>query len=157
MKIADVAGAGPALTLETVLHGETAVWGMFQDRFGVPRQTFRAHISGQWEETTQRLTLTEDFTVLGGETTRRVWTLTKRGDGVYQGDANDLVNGVDVWTGGAAARMRYRMRVPIGGRAWALSFDDWLFRIDERVILNRATVTKVGITLGTVTSVFEPA
>jgi len=31
-----------------------------------------------------------------------------------------------------------------------VQFDDWMFLVDERVMLNRATMSKFGITLGEV-------
>jgi hypothetical protein len=35
-----------------------------------------------------------------------------------------------------------------------VQFDDWMYLIDERVMLNRATMRKFGVTLGEVTLSF---
>jgi hypothetical protein len=35
-----------------------------------------------------------------------------------------------------------------------MHFDDWMFRQSEDVVLNRATVSKFGITVGSVTLAF---
>ena len=43
------------------------------------------------------------------------------------------------------------MEIPIGGRNWHFTFDDWMFLIDEKVLLNRATMSKFGIRAGEVT------
>ena len=36
-----------------------------------------------------------------------------------------------------------------------MQFDDWLYLVDERVMLNRATMSKFGIRLGEVTLSFQ--
>jgi hypothetical protein len=36
-----------------------------------------------------------------------------------------------------------------------VQFDDWMFQMDEQVLLNRATMSKFGIRLGEVTLAFR--
>jgi len=43
----------------------------------------------------------------------------------------------------------------IGGREIEVRFDDWMFLQEDGVVLNRATVTKFGIELGTATIFFQ--
>jgi len=38
----------------------------------------------------------------------------------------------------------------VDGRTWNVEFDDWMYLIDERVMLNRATMSKFGVRLGEV-------
>jgi hypothetical protein len=52
---------------------------------------------------------------------------------------------------GSALNWRYVMALPVDGRVWHVDFDDWMFLVDERVLLNRATMSKFGIRLGEVT------
>ena len=53
-------------------------------------------------------------------------------------------------TAGNALRWNYTLRLPVDGKEYEVQFDDWMFQIDERVVLNRATMRKFGITLGEV-------
>ena len=36
------------------------------------------------------------------------------------------------------------------GRTWEINFDDWMFLVDDQVMLNRAVMSKFGIRLGEV-------
>ena len=42
------------------------------------------------------------------------------------------------------------LRLPVDGKEYEVQFDDWMFLVDERVMLNRATMSKFGVTLGEV-------
>ena len=48
----------------------------------------------------------------------------------------------------------YTLALPVDGRVIEVQFDDWMYLIDERVMLNRATMRKFGVTLGEVTLSF---
>jgi hypothetical protein len=55
---------------------------------------------------------------------------------------------------GNALRWRYVLALPIDGRVWHVDFDDWMFLIDDRVMLNRSEMKKFGLHLGQVTLSF---
>jgi len=38
----------------------------------------------------------------------------------------------------------------VDGRTWNVDFDDWMFLVDDRVMLNRAVMSKFGVRLGEV-------
>lgn len=40
------------------------------------------------------------------------------------------------------------------GKVYHVDFDDWMYLIDERVMLNRATMSKFGVRLGEITLSF---
>ena len=44
--------------------------------------------------------------------------------------------------------------VPVKGRELKITFDDWIFKQDERVAINRATMTKFGFKVAELTVVF---
>jgi len=54
-----------------------------------------------------------------------------------------------------ALNWHYTLALPVDGRVWEVAFDDWMFLVDEHVMLNRATMSKFGITLGEVTLAFH--
>jgi len=149
---------GPPLVLESFFAGWTRAWGVFQDRFGTPRQRFRADVEGRWDAAAQTLTLTERFHDLGTGADERVWVVEKLADGVYRGTAGDVVGAAQIHvTAAGAVHLRYRMRVPIAGRVRVVAFDDWMIRVDDAVVVNRATVSKMGVRLGTAMTVFARA
>ena len=55
---------------------------------------------------------------------------------------------------GNALRWRYVLALPVDGKVYNVDFDDWMFLVDERVMLNRAAMSKFGIHLGEVTLAF---
>ena len=56
---------------------------------------------------------------------------------------------------GNALRWRYTLALPIEGRTWHVQFDDWMFLINDQVMINRAKMLKFGIELGEVTLSFH--
>ena len=94
--------------------------------------------------------LDEAFSYSDGSTQRRVWRLTKHADGRYTGRADDVVGEAEGQESGNAFRWNYTLRLPVDGKEYDVQFDDWMFLVDERVMLNRATMSKFGITLGEV-------
>jgi hypothetical protein len=46
---------------------------------------------------------------------------------------------------------RYTLALPVDGRVCEVQFDDWMYLVDERVMLNKAVMSKFGIRLGEVT------
>ena len=56
---------------------------------------------------------------------------------------------------GNALHWRYVLRLPVGGREWAVDFDDWMFLVDEHTMLNSARMSKYGFGLGEVSLFFR--
>jgi hypothetical protein len=98
--------------------------------------------------------LDEGFLYADGTRERRIWRLTHLGDGRYVGRADDVVGEARGAVAGNAFQWQYTLKLPVDGRVWEVDFDDWMFLIDERVMLNRAVMSKWGIRLGEVQLVF---
>jgi hypothetical protein len=95
------------------------------------------------------------FTYSDGTTQRRVWTITRTGEGRYIGTAADVVGEAQGEASGNALRWRYVMALPVDGKTYHVDFDDWMFLIDERTMLNRSFMSKFGFRLGEVTLSFR--
>ena len=100
-------------------------------------------------------TLDERFTWSDGTTSRRVWTLKDQGGGRYIGTADDVVGEARGEASGNALRWRYVLALPVDGKTVEVDFDDWMFLMDEQVMLNRSVMSKYGYTLGEVTLSFR--
>ena len=57
-------------------------------------------------------------------------------------------------TAGNAFRWTYTLRLPVDGTTYDVQLDDWMFLIDDKVLLNRATMSKWGVQLGDLTLSF---
>ena len=99
--------------------------------------------------------LDEDFTYSDGTKQRRIWRLTDAGGGRWIGRADDVVGEAQGVQQGNTLRWAYTLALPVDGRTWHVQFDDWMHLMDERTLLNRATMSKFGIRLGEVTLSFR--
>ena len=52
---------------------------------------------------------------------------------------------------GNAFRWSYVLALPVNGRVWNVSMDDWMYLMDGRTLLNRTAMSKLGLHLGDVT------
>lgn len=153
MRIDDFSGKGPRLVIEDYLNGKLSAWGLFQDRFGVVRRQFRVDIDGTFDG--RALTLTEDFAYDDGETERRVWTVQRTGPDRLVGTADGVIGQAQGRTAGNALHWRYDFDLRIHGRKTRVRFDDWMFLQGDGVLINRATVSKLGVRLGEATIFFK--
>lgn len=151
---ADYAAQKPVLDLKTYFNGALVGHGMFADRSGKVLRRFVVDIKGSWQG--DQGTLEEDFRYADGATERRVWRLTAYGDGRYTGTADDVVGTAEGRAAGNALNWRYTLKLPVDGQIYEVQFDDWMFLIDEQVMLNKAVMSKFGIRLGEVTLAFRP-
>jgi hypothetical protein len=98
--------------------------------------------------------LDEVFTYSDGGSERRIWRLTRGPDGQYTGTADDVVGTAQGQTRGNAFRWAYTLKLPVDGKTYEVQFDDWMFLMDQRVMLNKAVMSKWGVRLGEVTLSF---
>lgn len=151
-QIADYSAERPELDLREYFNGTLDAFGVFTDRSGKVVRRFTVLMTCSWNG--NEGILDEDFTYSDGSTEKRVWRLTYLGDGRYSGTAGDVVGTAFGETRGNAFRWGYTLALPVDGRVWNVQFDDWMYLMDERVMLNKATMSKFGIRLGEVTLTF---
>jgi hypothetical protein len=149
---ADYAAETPVLDLKAYFDGELVAHGLFTDRSGKVVRRFVVQLSGRWNGA--QGTLDERFTYSDGQTERRVWRLTDEGGGRWSGRADDVVGTAVGVAAGNALNWRYTLALPVDGKVYEVQFDDWMFLMDERVMLNKAVMSKFGIRLGEVTLSF---
>lgn len=142
----------PVLELRDYFNGTLDAWGMFQDRSGKVVKRFHVVIEARWEGEVG--TLDERFTYADGSTQRRVSTITRLGEGRYTGRADDVVGEAIGEAAGNALRWRYVLALPVDDKVYNVDFDDWMFLMDDKVMLNRSLMSKWGFRLGEVTLSF---
>jgi len=150
---ADYASQTPALDLKQYFNGKLLAHGIVTDRGGAVTQRFTVALTGTWQGDTG--TLDEQFTYSDGRKQTRVWTLQRGADGRYTGRAADVLGEAQGQAAGNALNWRYTLLLPVDGRTWEVQFDDWMFLVDEQVMLNRAVFSKFGIRLGEVLLSFQ--
>lgn len=143
----------PKLDLRQYFNGKVQAWGLVQDYRGTVTRRFTVAIEGRWQGDTG--TLDEHFVFDDGERQFRRWTLTRIDDRHYRGIADDVVGEAEGEIAGNALRWRYTLRLPVDGSSYDISFDDWMFQLDDQRLFNKATLSKFGVQVGEVTLFFQ--
>ncbi len=152
MKPTDFKGQKPRLIIEDYLSGNVKAWGVLQNRSGKVIRQFSADLNGSWDG--QQLILDEKFNWSDGEVQKRQWTIKKIDDHNYEGTAGDVVGIAKGFSYGPAFKFEYVLLVPVKKREIKITFDDWIFKQDEKVAINRATMTKFGFKVAELTVMF---
>jgi hypothetical protein len=149
---ADYANETPKLDLRSYFNGPLTAYGVFTDRSGKVVRRFTVKMTGTWNG--NQGVLDEDFTYSDGRREKRVWRLTDLGDGRYSGRADDVVGEAVGSAAGNALNWRYTLALKVDERIINVQFDDWMYLMNDRVMLNKAAMSKFGIYLGEVTLSF---
>jgi hypothetical protein len=80
--------------------------------------------------------------------------MTKGANGRYTGRADDVLGEAQGEVAGNAFRWNYTLLLPVDGTTYEVQFDDWMYLMDDRTMLNKATMSKWGVRLGEVTLTF---
>ncbi len=142
-----------SLNLEVFFAGKTTAHGQFQDLFGNVSRRFAVDIDGNWDGET--LTLVEDFIYEDQSTERRTWRLTKTGEDSWSGTAPGVIGTALGQESGDTFNWKYTIDLPVSDGTRRVSFDDWMWLLSDDRLLNRAYMSKYGITVGEVVIVFE--
>ncbi|SDJ06801.1 DUF3833 domain-containing protein [Aliiruegeria lutimaris] len=141
------------LNLEEFFEGRTIAHGQFQDRFGTVQRRFVVEIEGTWDGSNLRLV--EDFTYDDGETEQRIWTLKKTGEDSWTGTAPGVLGEAKGVERGDSFNWAYRIDLPGRKGTMRVDFDDWMWLMTDDRLLNRAYVSRFGVTLGEAIIMFE--
>ena len=152
MKPEDFKDKKPRLIIENYLTGNIKAWGVLQNRSGKVTRQFYADLNGKWNG--KQLILDEKFNWDDGEIQTRQWQITKIDENNYEGTAEDVVGKAKGYSYGPAFKFEYVLLVPVKGKNLKITFDDWIFKQDDRVAINRATMTKFGFKVAELTVVF---
>ena len=152
MKPLDFKNQKPRLIIEDYMSGNVKAWGILQNRSGKVTRQFSADLNGKWDG--KQLILDEKFIWNDGEIQTRQWIINKIDEHYYEGTAGDVVGKAKGYSYGPAFKFEYVLLVPLKGKEIKITFDDWIFKQDDRVAINRATMTKFGIKVAELTVMF---
>ena len=153
MKPEDFKNTKPELIIEQYFNGEVSAWGILQNRNGKVTRQFNAKMIGKYED--KVLTLEEDFYWKDGESQKRIWKIKKIDDHNYVGTAQDVIGKAKGTSYGSAFKFEYTLLLPYKKKNIKINFDDWIFKQDDKIAINRATLTKFGFKVGELTVFFQ--
>ena len=142
----------PKIKIEEYFLGGVKAWGIFQDRSGKVKRQFTAEMNGSFDN--EILILDEDFSWNDGEKQKRKWKIKKVGENKYEGTASDVIGVAKGVSYGSAFKFEYNLLIPYKDKKIKVRFDDWIFKQDNKVAINRAIVSKFGFKVGELTVFF---
>ena len=151
VQLSDYAQEKPKFDLQQYFNGRVIAHGVVQDRSGKVIRRMTVNMTCTWVGDTG--TLDEDFTYADGKKERRVWTIKKQGDR-YIGTAADVVGEAIGAAAGNALNWKYVLALPVDDKVYNVDFDDWMWQLDDKVMMNRAVFSKFGFNLGEVLITF---
>jgi hypothetical protein len=143
----------PLLAMERYFDGTVDAWGVVTDRSGKVVRRFTVVMRCRWDG--DRGTLDEAFSYSDGKRETRVWSVVREAPGHYTGSAADVVGTATGRAEGNALNWRYTLDLAVDRDRYHIQFDDWMFLIDDDVLINRAVMSKLGIRVGEVLITFR--
>lgn len=151
-QVSDYAGQKPAFDFRNYFDGTVMAHGMVSDRSGRVMRRFVVTMKCNWVGDDG--TLDEEFVYDDGERQHRLWRVKMLPGERFVGTADDVVGEAQGEGAGSAFNWRYTLKLPVDGSVYEVQFDDWMHRIDERVVLNKAVLSKFGVRVGDITLAF---
>jgi hypothetical protein len=154
--VTQYANEKPNLDLSEYFNGTIDAYGIFTDRSGEVKKRFTVLLIAQWKVVDGKKvgTLDESFEYSDGTKQKRIWTLTETAPGKYIGRADDVVGDALGESAGNALNWTYTLALPVDGTIYHVQFNDWMYLVTPKVMLNKAKMSKFGIDLGEVTLSF---
>lgn len=139
----------PRADIQAYFNGKIKAWGLIQNWKGEVITKFDVDMVGSWQG--DEGTLEEDFRYYNGDTQQRTWKIKKLADNAYEGTASDIIDKATGEQSGDAIRWNYQMDLPVDGRVFRITFDDWMYQMNDGIMINRSYLKKFGITVAELT------
>tara|TARA_B110001454_G_scaffold219111_1_gene250006 strand:- start:8819 stop:9361 length:543 start_codon:yes stop_codon:yes gene_type:complete len=146
-------GQTPAFNFEEFFSGNLEANGVFQDRSG--KVIKQIHCKMRTEKKGDDILIHEDFVYSDGIKENRTWIISKGKDGNLVGRAGDVLGDAKISTSGFAFNMNYVLRLKVGDDTIDVKMDDWMYRVNEKLVINKTKMSKWGFHLGDVSLVIE--
>ncbi|OFW88567.1 MAG: hypothetical protein A3B66_08595 [Alphaproteobacteria bacterium RIFCSPHIGHO2_02_FULL_46_13] len=140
--VADYKDTSPNLNIQEYFSGPIRAWGIVQDRGGKVIQRVDIDMVGKWNG--DNGTLDETLKYMDGRIEKRTWVLKKTAPNKFVGTAEGIIGQAIGESNGMAIRWNYVMTIPVDGKSYDVTFDDWMFMMDKNVIVNRSYMSKFG-------------
>lgn len=148
MKIEDFEDTAPLYRPEEYLAGRPEGWGILERITGGLQQRFTVQADGRFDGAV--LSFTETWTFDDGHVDTLRWRIRPLGDGRYAGQEDRLKGEAEGDQAGCAFHWRYSREAPQkDGSTTLLNFNDWFYRIDERVVVVKGTAGRLGVPFAT--------
>jgi hypothetical protein len=134
------------LDLKKFFNGDIEGWGAIFDWQGRQIRNFSVKIKGTWDQ--NKGVLHEQFEFNDGEKVERKWDIEFSDENRFVGKAHDIIDRAKGIEKGNAVNINYVLQVPYNKSTINLNMDDWMYLIEENIVLNRTDMKKFGFKVG---------
>ncbi len=150
---ADYRNETPRFDIRQYLNGRVEGWGVFEDIKGKVTNRFYVLMETKWQGNVG--TLKEYFTFHDGKKQERVWTITMLDDNNFEATAEDVIGKAKGQQNGNAVNMKYILQVPVDGKTYNMDMDDWMYMLNDEIVVNRTSMKKLGVKVGELSLFFK--
>ena len=146
----------PKLDIRNYLQGKVKAWGIIENMSGKITRRFTVEMQGKWSN--DQGTLEEYFIFDNGEESKRTWTVQFKNNHNFTATANDVVGIACGSQYGNSMNMKYVLNLEIDKekrKKYKVNLDDWMYLIDQTMLINKSTIKKFGITFAKLTIFFQ--
>jgi hypothetical protein len=148
------AGTTPEFDPIAFWSGHHRSWGVVENRAGGPTDTIATDCIGTPDS--GGLHMVQTLTLGDGTVQHRDWHLRRNGAG-YVATANDMVGEAHGQAAGRVFHWRFVIATRPGNPLFNVTFDQWMYLLDDGSMMNRTTVRKLDVILAEVSEVFTAA
>ena len=148
----------PSFYLESFFNGKVEGWGIVLNRNNDVVKRFKVNVEGHFSADKTNGKLVEKFFWSDGKRKKRVWNLKKTSDNEWGGTSDGVIGTAYGVASGNALQWSYRYNLILEDsllNKLSVDFDDWMFLVENNVLMNRAVFSKFGLKLGTVIITFK--
>ena len=153
-------GVKKILTICTTINGFSNIKDILKvddiiyGPFGRVSTRFVAKMQASWDGNEGQIS--ETFNYDSGNSQKRMWTLKLGKDGVITADAEDLVGTGTGHQAGSAVVLKYTIKLTKEAGGHALKVTDWMYLMENGVVMNRSQFRKFGIKVAEVVATMRP-
>ena len=146
----------PKLDIRNYLNGKIKAWGMIEDRKGKITRRFTVDMEGSWNGDHGKLT--EYFTFDDGEKSSRIWHINFSDQHNFTAKADDVIGEAKGSQYGNVMQMEYVLDLEVDKvkkTRYNVTLDDWMYLIDDKILVNKSEIKKFGISFAKLTIFFQ--
>lgn len=144
----------PKFDIRKNLNGPMLSEGIIYGPFGRVSTRFVAKMEASWDGNEGQIS--ETFNYDSGNSQKRMWTLKLEKDGGITADAEDLVGTGTGHQAGSAVVLKYTIKLTKEAGGHALNVTDWMYLMENGVVMNRSQFRKFGIKVAEVVATMRP-
>jgi Protein of unknown function (DUF3833) len=150
----DYAANTPKLDIRQYLNGSLVAWGILYDMSGKADMQFKVTMKGTWNGNNGKLE--EHFVYSDGRKDERTWTIVFSDDHNFTATAGDVIGQAKGTQHGNAMNMGYVLNAKrASGEMITLTMDDWMYLLEDNVLINRTKMKKYGLNVGELVITFK--